>query len=477
MLAALKSLLKDSVIYGVANAVQKLTPVIIIPVVISHLGDNALKLYDLSFIYVYLFSTLIILGMDSAASVFYFDNKRTQFSKKHVVSYALLVQVALAFFYLLLFYPFRYSIASLIFPNDTGLVKYWALALTIIPGYILFNYGLSVLLWQRQRRKYVALCVLHTTLNILTVYTIVVVWRGNTEQFFWGLIGSMTFCGVVALIFIRKDIFINPFPWQWNLVEKLVGFGSAFALTSFFRQVIPSVDRYFLLKFGFDAALPQYILAVKLGAFINIGFAAFMLAFTPYSLNKLNHDDAEKEISAIFGFVSIGALSLIPVVLLFKDGIINFFADSSYGISTKLLPLFLFGWAFELFTNFALLGVYRIQKSGFILTLLLIGTVIICLLDIALIPMYGIWGAAVSFLLTKMATFLIAFFYLKKHFHIRVKIEKLLLLFVVAAAYSYLVFILPLFVYAVIVAALIAVVAFYLYGLYKKQQLGSLSLE
>lgn len=477
MLAALKSLMKDSVVYGIANSIQKLTPVIIIPVVIAHLGDNALKLYDLSFIYVYLFSTLIILGMDSAASVFYFDNKRTQFSKKQVVSYAFLVQVVLALFYGLLFYPFRYAIAAVIFPNDSGLEKYWVMALTIIPGYILFNYGLSVLLWQRQRRKYVGLCILHTVFNIGSVYAIIVLQNGSTEQFFWGLIGSMTLCGLAALFMIRKDIFINPFPLQWNLVEKLVGFGAAFALTSFFRQVIPSVDRYFLLRFGFDAALPQYILAVKLGAFINIGFAAFMLAFTPYSLNKLNHDDAEKEISSIFAFVSIGALTLVPVILLFKDGIINFFADSSYSISTQLLPLFLFGWAFELFTNFALLGVYRIQRSGFILTLLLIGTVIICLLDIALIPHYGIWGAAASFLITKITTFLIAFFYLKKHFHIRVKIEKLLLLFVVAAGYSYLVFILPLLVYAVIVAALVAVVSFYLYELYKKQQPGSVALE
>ncbi len=79
MITALKSLFKDSVVYTIANIIQKLAPLIVIPIVIKYLGDEALKIYDLSFVYVYLFSALVFLGLDSAASAFYFDQKKKNF--------------------------------------------------------------------------------------------------------------------------------------------------------------------------------------------------------------------------------------------------------------------------------------------------------------------------------------------------------------------------------------------------------------
>jgi O-antigen/teichoic acid export membrane protein len=189
-----------------------------------------------------------------------------------------------------------------------------------------------------------------------------------------------------------------------------------FALTSFFRQVIPSIDRYFLLKFNFIAELPQYILAVKLGSFINIAFSAFALAFTPYSLKKIHHDDAEKEISNIFQVVSIISLTAIPVILIFKYWMIDFFADSSYLLAGQLLPFFLFGWALTFLPNFALLGVYKSQKSFFVLVLLMIGTGDGFVLNISLVPVYGVFGAAVSFCITKLLCFAVAFFLFEKAF-------------------------------------------------------------
>jgi O-antigen/teichoic acid export membrane protein len=38
LIAAVKLLFKDSVVYGAANVIQKITPLVIIPIIISHLG-------------------------------------------------------------------------------------------------------------------------------------------------------------------------------------------------------------------------------------------------------------------------------------------------------------------------------------------------------------------------------------------------------------------------------------------------------
>ena len=463
MLIALKNLFKDSVVYGVANIIQKIAPLIVIPIVIKYLGDEALKIYDLSFVYVYLFSALVFLGLDSAASAFYFDQKKTNFNKKQVLGYGFYFQLFSCILYFILIYPFRQEIAVVIFPNDPTMERFWIMALSIIPGYIMLSYGLNIALWQKRKTLYVITCFFQTLLTVTGVYAAVVIFKGTITDVFYVLIGSMSITGFFIIFYLRKEVFVNLFPFNNALVKALFLFGIPFALTSFFRQLIPSIDRYFLLFNNYHQDLPEYILSVKLASFINIGFTAFLLAFTPYSLNKINDEDAEQEISAIFQLVAVITLTFVPFILIFKDPIVSFFANDRYELTPKLLPIFLFGWVFDLFTNFSLLGVYRSQKSLFILALLVVGTVIISILNIFLIPILGVFGAAISFFFTKCCSFFIALHYLQRHFKIQVNVFKLLALFGLAALCSYLIFTTHFYLYLLALVLLLTIVGYYIY--------------
>ena len=471
MIAAVKILFKDSVVYGVANVIQKITPLVIIPIIISHLGKNAFKVYDLSFVYVFLFSSLVVLGQDSASSVFYFDKNQDHFDKKKVLAYSFFIQVFTIIGYLIFFWPFRYDVASFIFHDDAYQARYWVLALAIIPGYFMFNFGLNVLLLNRRRTEYVSICFLLALLSIVGTVITIVENSGGLDNLFYVLIGAMSFCGVLVTIILRREIFTQLLPIDTRLLDKLVWFGLPFALTSFFRQVIPSIDRFFLMKFNYLDVLPQYILAVKLGSFINIAFNAFALAFTPYSLKKIHHSDAEKEISGIFQLVAVISLTSIPVILIFKYWMIDFFADASYVLAGQLLPLFLFGWAFDLFTNFALLGIYKSQKSFFILVLLMTGTVLISILNMSLVPIYGVFGAAISFCVTKLASFGFAFVYLKRHFKISVDLGQFLGILLLMAICSALNYFINSYLYLGIVLIVLAGVSYYIYKTFKKHRL------
>jgi O-antigen/teichoic acid export membrane protein len=281
----------------------------------------------------------------------------------------------------------------------------------------------------------------------------------------------MTFCGLVVTTILRKEIFARIFPLNFGLMEALVVFGIPFALTSFFRQVIPSVDRYFLLKYHYSAELPQYILAVKLGSFINIAFAAFALAFTPYSLSKIHDKDAEQEISHIFHVVSIIALTSIPIILIFKSWMINIFAEPDYQMAGRLLPFFLFGWVFDLFTNFALLGVYKSKKSFFVLLLLIAGTVLVSSLNILLVPMYGVFGAALSFGITKFLSFIFAILYLKNHFRLTIDINRSALVLFLALFCCYLNYTLNNYLYLMVVLVVVLGISYYIYKFFRRHQL------
>jgi O-antigen/teichoic acid export membrane protein len=271
--------------------------------------------------------------------------------------------------------------------------------------------------------------------------------KGGLRELFYTQIGAVTVSGVIAILLNGRKIIGGIFPLNLVLVQKLLWFGFPFAVTSFFRQVIPAIDRFFLLYFNFDDELPYYILAVKIASFFTIATNAFTLAFMPYSLNKLNEKDAEVEISNMFRLISVLAFATIPFIMLFRNQLILLFADASYLEAAKLLPILFFGWVFDLFGYFSMLGIYKSRNSLLLLVLLLVGTGCISLLNIMLVPLWGIYGAAISFTFTKLFLFVFTILVLKKHFRLHIYLRYFLPSFVIAVLFCFFIFYINTYLY------------------------------
>jgi len=467
----IKGLFKDSVVYGLGNVIQKLMPIIVIPIIIKYLGKEALKFYDLAFIYTFLFCAIILLSLDTAESVFYFDKKKNNFDKRQVLSYSFFLQALSLLFNFLLIFSFQNYIGSALFANDTSIKHYWLVSLWFIPGYMLCNYSLNVLVWQNRSTAYLIICLLNTILVIAGSVIAVKYFQGTILHVIYVQIAAITLCGVISIFLIRKDIFVWPFPLNDALIQRLFWFGVPFALTAFFRQLIPSIDRYFLLHYNLSNQLPYFILAVKISSLFTVATNAFILAFTPYSLSKLNQDDAEKEISKLFKLVSVLTFLSVPVLLLFKDLLIEIFANASYAEAAKLLPFLFLGWVFDLFAYFSILGVYKSQNSGIVLLLLVIGTFIISALNMLLIPYFNIYGAAISFFLTKLIMFFLTLVFLRKHFKVRLDVISFFGMFFIACFYCYLIYKVSFSVYIILLLLLCVVVFFHLKNSFKHYNL------
>lgn len=456
-----KTLFKDSVIYGGLNAVQKLAPFCIIPLVIRRLGNEALKIYDVAFAYAFLFSWLVILGQDAAASVLFFDEKKTTFNKRQVTGYAFFLQLGSLVLFTGLFFLAGGPLSRSLFSNDAAIAGRWRTALLILPGQIVLNYALNLLLWQRRKAAYAALCFMQTAASIGSVYLAVAYFKGSLLTLFYCLIGSVSITALASLAMVKAQLTAPLFPVNRALVKALLLLGWPFALTAFFQQIVPAVDRFFLLRYHYGGSLAPYVLASKLGSLVSFGASAFVLAFTPYSLTKLNEDSAEEELSELFRFVSVTAFLAVPFALLFKDALLAVFADASYREATRLLPFFFFGWVFDLFGYFTVLGVYRSHKTHLSLLLFVIGFVLVSILNVLLVPPFGLYGAALSFCLCKAALFFLSRFWLKKYFHLRLHAAGFTTAFLLAALCCYLSYTLPLWINVLFLGILYGAVALY----------------
>jgi len=431
----LKLLLKDTVVYGAANAIQKLVPLFVIPIITKGLGPDALRLYDVSFAYAYVFAFIIIMGQDAAVATLFFDDRGGAQKKEWITSGGFGIQLALLIFFSLLLLPLSPFISSILFSGDRELSLWWTKALLILPGYVVFNYALNLLLWRKKKRSYLLLCIGQTVLSLSSVIYFVLIQKGGLPALFYSLTGSTALMALIGLFLERRLMLSRLFNPGGDLVKRLLILGLPFALTSFFHQLLPSVDRYFLLRFGLGEEMAPYILASKLSVFVSFAASAFVLAFTPYSLGRLHQEGAEKEISRLFGWVSMIGFFAVPLLLIFREQMIAIFANPGYNAAAPLMPYFFYGWVFDLFSYFSTLGIYKSQKSYLALYFFATGLLVTIVLNAILVPLMGIEGAAVAFIVAKALLFFISLVWMKRYFtlSIRPSFWAVLLLSVVAS--------------------------------------------
>lgn len=414
-----KLLLRDSFVYALSNAVQKMVPFLLIPVITELLGKEAFKVYDISFTYAYLFGFFIIVGQDAAASVLYFREKDDKRAQDAVTAQAFLIQMMQLLLFLALIMPILILFRHDIFPGEPMVAHWWTKALWILPGYVVLNYCLNILTWQRRRGAHVFLCSLQSVITVCAVLYFVRFRGAGIDHVVWAMVASTSLTALVAVFFLRRRLFNDLFPLRWPLVRQLYILGLPFAATAVFHQLLPSLDRYFLLHFGYGNVLAPYLLAVKLGGLLGFGISSFVLAFTPYSMERLHESNAEAEMSSLLNKTAIVVFFSIPVVLLFKDVLIELFANKDYNDASNYLPFFFYGWAFDLFSYFSTLGVYKSSKSYLVMIFFALGVIVTVLLNICLIPVFGLVGAAVAFALAKAVIYFISLIWLRHEFRLR----------------------------------------------------------
>ncbi len=444
--------MKDTVIYGLASSVQKLIPLFTLPIITKHLGKAAVSTYDISFVYAMLFSWFVILGQDSAAASYYFDKENSAATKSKIVSYSLYIQLLSMVIMLSGIFLSRKLIAGLLFKGDANLQYFWSIALAMIPGHILLNYTLSVLRWNLKSVQYMCLCLFNTVATIVTVVGLVKFLNGSIKSIFIAYILSLFLTGLGGLWLIRKQILVKVAPVDFAMVRRLILFGLPFALSSFFNQLIPAIDRTFLLHFHYSgSALAEYGLGVRLGGFIALITSSFAMAVVPYVMSIWNDENSENQVSQIFVGSSCVMFASIPVILIFKGVLMAIFTDGTYGVTAQLLPFFFFGWVFDMLIYFGMLGIYRSRKAVPALLILISGTIVSAILNLLCIPVFGVYGAAFAFACAKLVLFIINCWYSRRYFRLSIHIKTVGPVLLFSIALSVVAYWVPVAVYCCIV--------------------------
>lgn len=397
---------KDSLIYGLGNAVLRVLALITAPIftrifIPAQYGVISLIASVLSFL-----SLLLIFGMDSAVFVSFYEYKKEQ---RRVISSGFWFLVCWSAVLSGLGIILSNKISFLVFKTDLYRVLF-ILVFTTAIFTLLTNYAKAIFRLEFRPKTF---AFVSSLVAVLTTALMIIFVAG----FHWGLVGyfSGSLIGatagfLLALFLIRKDL---EFRVSWPRLKEMVAYGSMLVPSSVAFYVLDLSDRFFVNHYRTLTELGLYSIAINITSMISFFSVALGQAWSPFILDIFFKSKKifKEFIPRALNYYLIFFFALSVLVSTFGLEILKLLATPKfYGASRAIAPLAL-AMVFSATLQVTGLGISIKRKTQFFALYSAVAALLNIGLNFLLIPKYGMVGAGIATAISYL--FLTASYYYK----------------------------------------------------------------
>jgi O-antigen/teichoic acid export membrane protein len=251
------------------------------------------------------------------------------------------------------------------------------------------------------------------------------------------------FIGVVIAEFAIAIIFFSWFFQKYKVIParasgdlavQLIKFGLPLLFSECAFLALSYVDRYLIVAYYGEAVLGLYSAGYNLAMYIaNILMFSISYAIVPIYVDIYGGEGREKTEAFLQKCLNYLLIALIPICFGFlavaKDLFITL-ASEKYASAATFSPIILLGTIIFALNSIFNAGLYLAKRTMTMLSIMLLAVAVKVLMNILLLPAYGVMGAAVATLVPcALVTFLNALFSYK---HISVKLDfKIIIYYVI----------------------------------------------
>lgn len=218
--------------------------------------------------------------------------------------------------------------------------------------------------------------------------------------------------------FIRKDFRIA---WNYKIFLNVLTFSLPILPNVLSAWVLGLSDRIFISKYFTTADVGIYSLGYQVAGLVLVFTTAFKTAYDPYFFKIANTREKADAVKILYKTNSVFLIILIIIsfglAFFAREGIMIFFTEAYYP-SIQIVPIISLGYLFS--QNSALLNtmVYQEKKTRVVMYITLISAALNITLNLILIPVWGILGAAFVALISFFIVFILSYLLAKKYFFI-----------------------------------------------------------
>lgn len=445
-MANLKSLAKDTVIYGLSSIMARFINYLLVPIQTAKFNAAGGQYGIITNVYAYVALLIILLTYGMETTFFRFMSKEGEDPKK-VYATTLKTVGTTSLIFAILVILFNHQIAGALGYSDHPeyiLVMYVTVAIdafTAIP----FAY----LRYAHRPIKFACLKILNIlfniTLNIL--YLIVLpyfkinlfgIYDDNfTLDVVWVFYINM-FCSVATLFMLWKELGGLRNPFDWATCKRMLSYTWPLLVMGLAGQLNQCASQI-IFPFVYDGTAAEartqlgiYGACIKIAMIMVMITQAFRYAYEPFVFGKVKDKDNKETYAKAMKYYIIFTLLAFLCVMGYMD-ILKFIVGRSYWEGLEIVPIvmaaeIMFGIFFNLsfwykLTDRTIWGAYF---SG-------IGAVVLIIIDIVLIPQFSYWACAWAGFISYAVSMVLSYFFGQKYYPINYPIRDIVFYVVVAA--------------------------------------------
>jgi len=249
-----------------------------------------------------------------------------------------------------------------------------------------------------------------------------------------GIFYSQLIANIIQMLFTIPILLKNfNYKFDLNLIKEMLGYSIPLIFSAISVQLLAIGDRY-LIKYFLDySQVGIYSLGYKISGVLNVFVVqSFALSFLPIAYKMQNSPDAAKFFQKVFKYLSMilvfGALGLS----LFAREILLIFAQKpEFYIAYKIVPLITIAFILKGIQYMFLLGFHYVKKTKYIAYIVTVALFVNIGLNFVLIPKYGIWGAALTTVVSSLLIAVVSYYVSQKFYPVKYEIGKMFLVFTV----------------------------------------------
>ena len=387
----LKRLGKHSLIYGLGGLVSRILAVLLLPLYTHYLSPADYGQIETLVALVIVLTIILRFGISSAFFRFYFDADDPA-GRRLVLRTSFWFTMAMATLGLVLVVGLAGPISQLLF-GSTGaadLVRASAVAL-----WAQMNYEQLTSLFRVEERS--VAFVLASLTNVLltvggTILLVVVLDRGPLGVIVGNFTGTLLV--YLALLGYRREQL--GLQLDRPLLREMNRFGMPLVPSALLLWVTSFSDRFFLVKLTDTAEVGLYSVGVRIASAMVLVLTAFRMAWPAFAFSIRDDNEAKRTYAWVLTYLVALAAWVAAALTLLSPWLVGWLAAPRFESASRVVgPLAFAAVALGGYIVISI-GIGRARRTQFNWVITGIAAIVNVALNFALIPPYGMMGAAAA---------------------------------------------------------------------------------
>jgi O-antigen/teichoic acid export membrane protein len=436
MLKSIKISLKDTIVYGLGNIAVKIVGLILIPLYtdprfFSTDQFGVLSILEISALVI---TAMMASGLPQSLTRWFWDKEHKD-NQKGIFFMSFSAQVFISLLFCLVLIPLSGTFSMLIFSRPD-----WSKVITLVilaSGIQSVNNVINTLMRLQSRSFLYTITNLVKLISVLllTLYFILTKKMGLEGIYLAQVIGN----ALTVLLLLGYTVRNSRIFYDMKIFRAMNIYGFPLLLANISAALLTAIDRFSLNSLTVLKSVALYTLAFKITSVLKLVLVDSMkLALGPMMIKRIDSPDNKRFYSKVLLYSSYILMFAVVGVSLFSFEIIKVIASSRiYWDAVVIVPVLALSIFFVNMKEVTVYGLHIAKKTKIIGIIVVFSTILSLALNILLIPVWDITGAAVATLITQFIYWFACYYFSQKSFFVPYEIGKISLMLVIGAVLSF----------------------------------------